>query len=132
MAELEKQFAFGQFGQWKLQARLFWCPSTAAPKDLTTNEFSGLAGLADDGSMALEIVQDCESLLRLLRTAATGGTTMEAKQVTALLDRVLENFGPGSDLDSYLGRTAELFRNLEPLPPMPAVTRTRNTEVVGV
>lgn len=120
MARDEKRF--GQFGHLKLQARLLWYPSNAVPEDWTTKKYAGLVCLADDASRSLEIVRDCESLLRLLRAAATRRTTIEAKQVTTLLERVLEDFGPGSDLDCYIAHTADLFRNLEPLPPRPAVT----------
>jgi hypothetical protein len=117
-------------GQYKLQARVFWCPSDGAPVDWTEQSHSGLSALAGDAALALEIVRNCENLLRLLKTAADGKKTIDAASVKTLLDCVLQDFDSGGGLYCYLKHTGKLFQHASPLPPSPATPSNTGLRVL--
>jgi hypothetical protein len=90
--------------------------TTGEIKDLTHHDGVGFRNLATTGEEAVGILESFRTRLGLLKVAASGTEPLEAAHIRMVVDDLLIELGDDDVLRWYTEKTAELFKNAEPIP----------------
>ena len=100
-----------------LQGRILYQNHNGVISDATRRDLFGLKSMAENGELALDILDRVWKKLTLLKLAAEGREQLDASLVRLAVEDVLSDLENGSELASYVGRTQELFANATALSP---------------
>ena len=109
-----------------MQAKVLYRNRDGRISDVTDRNIFGLKKFAEDGALALHILNNCMKRLDLLSMAAETRPHIDAGLVRLAVDDLRIELEDGSHLAGYVGLTHELFSNSEALPPQPTPD-TRNS-----
>jgi hypothetical protein len=88
--------------------------------DVTNEKTFGLKAFAEDGALALYILEKCRRRLDLLSLAAESRPSIDASLVRLAVDELIGEFDEAGALATYVRLTHELFSNSEALTPRQA------------
>lgn len=100
-----------------LQAKVLYRDRDGRLSDVTHQSQFGLKKVAEDGALALHILNNCRKRLELLRMAAESRPQIDAGLVRLALDDLRIDLEEHGHLAGYLDRTHELFNNSQALAP---------------
>jgi hypothetical protein len=100
-----------------MQAKILYRNRDGWISDVTDQNLFGLKKFAEDGALALHILNNCMKRLDLLSMAAETRPHIDAGLVRLAVDDLRSELEDGSHLAGYVGLTHELFSNSEPLAP---------------
>lgn len=111
--------------QLSIRAQVLFRDREGQISDVTHQNLFGLKKFAEDGTLALYILNQCRKRLELLFLAAEGRPHVDADLVRLAVDDLRTDMEEHSQLASYVQFTQELFTNSEALVPRhPSGTRT--------
>lgn len=100
-----------------MQAKVLYRNRDGQISDVTDRNLFGLQKFAEDGALALHILNNCMKRLDLLSMAAETQPHIDAGLVRLAVDDLRSELEDGSHLAGYVGLTHELFSNSEPFAP---------------
>ena len=100
-----------------MQAKVLYRNRDGQISEVTDQNIFGLKKFAEDGALALYILNNCMKRLDLLSMAAETRPHIDAGLVRLAVDDLRSELEDGSHLAGYVGLTQELFNNSEALPP---------------
>jgi hypothetical protein len=100
-----------------MQAKVLYRNRDGQISDVTDQNIFGLKKFAEDGALALHILNNCMKRLDLLSMAAETRPHIDAGLVRLAVDDLRSELEDGSHLAGYVGLTHELFSNSEALAP---------------
>jgi len=103
-----------------LHGRIVYRNHDGVISDVTKQETFGLKRFADDGTLAIHILEECRKRLNLLYMAAEHRSHMDASLLRLAVDDIRRELADGSELAGYIHLTQELFEHSEALLPIQA------------
>lgn len=102
-----------------LHGRILYRDQEGEIRDVTHEDIWGLKKFAEDGELALHILDQVRKRLDLLYMAAEHRSQMDAGLVRLAIEDVRTDLEDGSELRGYVQLTQELFKHSQALPPLP-------------
>lgn len=102
-----------------LHGRILFRDRVGEIRDVTQQNIFGLKKFAEDGDLAIYILNQCRKRLDLLFMAAEHRSHVDAGLVRLVVEDIRSELEDGSALAGYIHLTQELFEHSEALPPMP-------------
>lgn len=87
--------------------------------DVTEDSVYALKKFAEDGELAIYILNQCRKRLDLLFMAAEHRSQVDASLVRLAVEDIKTDLGEHGDLNGYIHLTQEMFEHSEALPPLP-------------
>ncbi|TKB80123.1 MAG: hypothetical protein E8D42_01830 [Nitrospira sp.] len=100
-----------------MQAKVLYRNRDGRISDVTDQNLFGLKKFAEDGALAIHILNNCLKRLDLLSMAAETQPHIDAGLVRLAVDDLRSELEDGSHLAGYVGLTRELFNNSDALAP---------------
>lgn len=108
-----------------LHGRILFRDNHGDITDVTEDSVYALKKFAEDGALAIHILNQCRKRLDLLFMVAEHRSQVDASLVRLAVEDIKIDLEKGSEVSGYIHLTQEMFEHSEALPPLPTPD-TRN------